>query len=70
MKGGSICMDRSITRGIGAAIRNSAEVPRGKGPKSAQVALRIAGMAADAAAALFAVATCIRIFSEIIKGKK
>jgi len=63
-------MDKSVYKGVGSAVRNSAEIPRGRGPKSAQVALRIAGMAADAAAALFAVATCIRIFSEIIKGKK
>jgi hypothetical protein len=63
-------MDKSVYKGVGSAVRNLAEVPRGRGPKSAQIALRIAGMAADAAAALFAVATCIRIFSEIIKGKK
>ena len=63
-------MDKSVYKSIGAAIRNSAEVPRGKGPECARVALRVAGMAADAAAALFAVATCIRIFGEIIKGKR
>ena len=63
-------MDKAIFKSVGAAIRNSAEVPRGRSPRPAQVALRVAGMAADAAAALFAVSTCIRIFSEIIRGKK
>jgi hypothetical protein len=60
---------KSLTYRIGRVIRNSS-LPRGKWPRSAQVDIRIAGMTADAVAALFAVATCIRIFNKIIKGKE
>lgn len=59
---------KSLTYRIGRVIRNSSW-PRGKWPRSAQVDIRIAGISADAAAALFAMATCIRTFNEIIKGK-
>ena len=60
---------KSLTYRIGRVIRNSS-LPKGKWPRSVQVDIRIAGMAADAAAALFAVATCIRTFNEIFKGKE
>ena len=70
MKEGDIFMDKSVYKGVGSAVRNLVEVPRGRGPKSVQTALKAAGMAADAAAILFAVATGLRVLSEIIKGKK
>ena len=60
---------KSLTYRIGRVIRNSS-LPRGKWPRSVQVDIRIAGMVVDAAAALFAVSTCIRVFNERIKGKK
>jgi hypothetical protein len=60
---------KSLIYRIGRVIRNSS-LPRGKWPRSVQVDIRIAGMAVDAAAALFAVSTCIRVFNERIKGKK
>lgn len=70
MEEGGICMDRDIIRNIGGVIRNSADVPRGKGPESYQVAMKVAGMAADAGLALFAIAQCIRLMGNILKGKK
>lgn len=38
--------------------------------KRKSLTYRIVGMSVDAAAALFAVATCIRTFNEIFKGKE
>jgi len=60
---------RSLIYRVGRVIRNSS-LPKGKRPRSVQVDIKIVGMVEDAAATLFAVATCVRNFNKIIKGKE